>query len=147
MRRVRYALPQPYRDLDHTADLGVAVEGASAEEALARLVLAFAALLAGEGPVAVARDERISVEGEGGLTGIAVALLRELLFRFATEKVLPGACEVIRLDARGAEVVVALGPFDPERHSDGFDIKAVTWHQARFEEADGRWRAQLVFDI
>jgi SHS2 domain-containing protein len=145
---VRYELPQPFQDLDHTADVGVAVEGASAEETLARLVLAFAALLAGGEPVVVARDERLAVASDGGgLTGVAMALLRELLFRFATERILPGACEVLRLDAHGAEVVVGFGSFDLERHADGLDIKAVTRHQARFEEADGRWRAQVVFDI
>ena len=145
---MRYELPQPFQDLDHTADVGVAVEGASAEETLARIVLAFAALLAGGGPVAVACDERLAVASDGrGLTGVAVALLRELLFRFATELILPGSCEVFQLDAHGAEVVIGFGTFDLERHAEGLDIKAVTWHQARFEESDGRWRAQVVFDI
>jgi len=143
---VRYALPQPYRDLEHTADVGVAVEGASAEEALARLVLAYAALLAGGGPVGPGRDEPFTVSARS-YPEIAVALLRELLFRFATERLVPAACEVVRLDARGAEVTVALGPYDPERHAEGLDLKAVTRHAARFEQADGGWRAQVVFDI
>jgi SHS2 domain-containing protein len=37
---VRYALPQPFEDLGHTADVGLRVRGASAGEALARLALA-----------------------------------------------------------------------------------------------------------
>ncbi len=83
---MRYELPQPFQDLDHIADVGVAVEGASAEEALARLVLAFAfaALLAGGG--SVLRRARRAAGGclRRGLTGVAMALLRELLFRFST---------------------------------------------------------------
>jgi SHS2 domain-containing protein len=146
---VRYTLPQPYRDLEHTADAGVMVEGATAGEALARLVLAEAALLSGGAGVDVARDERVTVTGpsSSGYPGIAIALLRELLFRFATERVLAGACEVVRLDEGGAEVVVGFGPFDPERHAEGLDLKAVTRHATRFELTDGAWRAQVVFDI
>jgi hypothetical protein len=71
---VRYELPQPFQDLDHTADVGVAVEGASAEETLARLVLALAALLAGGGPVVLARDERLAVASDGG--GLTIEELR-----------------------------------------------------------------------
>jgi SHS2 domain-containing protein len=145
---VRLALPQPYRDLDHTADVGVAVEGASAEEALARLVLAEAQLLAGGGAVLAGREERLRATAPGGLLEPALALLRELLFRFATQRVIAGWCEVASLSDGAAEVVVGLGAWDPERHAEGLDLKAVTRHAARFERAaDGLWHAQVVFDI
>jgi len=144
---MRLALPQPYRDLDHTADVGVEVTGATAEETLARLVLAYSSLLTGGEAVAPGPDARVAVASQGSLAAVAVELLRELLFRFATERVLPGACEVLRLDETGAEVVVALGPYDPERHAEGLDLKAVTRHGARFEQVDGEWRAQVIFDI
>jgi SHS2 domain-containing protein len=145
---VRYALPQPYRDLDHTADVGVAVEGGSADEALARLVLAYAALLSGGAPVEVAREEQVVVTAPGGGAALALALLRELLFRFAVERLVPGACEVTRLAPDEVEVTVGFGRYDPERHADGLDLKAVTRHAARFERgADGVWRSQVVFDI
>jgi SHS2 domain-containing protein len=143
---VRYSLPQPFRDLEHTADVGVAVEGASPEEALARLVLAYAALLTGGEPVAPERDERIAVPGDG-YVGAALALLRELLFRFAVERVIPAACEPHRIGDTGADVTVAFGRYDPERHTEGLDLKAVTWHAARFEPEGAAWRAQVVFDI
>jgi SHS2 domain-containing protein len=144
---VRLALPQPFEDLDHTADVGVRVEGSTAEEALARLVLAQATLLAGGGPVEATREERVEVAAVG-LEAAAVELLRELLFRFATTRALPAWCEVERLDGAGAAVRLGLGAWDPVAHAEGVDLKAVTWHAARFERApDGRWRAQVVFDI
>jgi SHS2 domain-containing protein len=144
---VRYRSPQPYRDLEHTADVGVEVSGDRPEEALARLLLVEAALLTGGAAVDVRREERLR-SPPGDLPAIAVWLLRELLFRFATERTVAGACEVLSLDAAaGAEVVVEVGPYDPERHADGLDLKAVTWHQAAFEPAGGEWRARVVFDI
>ena len=144
---MRLALPQHFEDLEHTADVGVAVEGASPEEALARLVLAQAALLAGEGEVEALREERIAVQGNGHLE-LAIGLLRELLFRFATERVIAAECEVLALEPSArVEVAVGLGRYDPQLHGEGLDIKAVTWHAARFEELGGRWRAQVLFDI
>ncbi|WP_242361497.1 MULTISPECIES: archease [Anaeromyxobacter] len=144
---MRLSLPQPYEDLGHTADVGVRTRGATAEEALARLVLAFAALAAGGAAVAAEREERVAVEGGPGLAGSAVALLRELLYRLATEALVPAACEVLRVDAAGTEAVVAFGRRDPVLHAEGADLKAVTWHAARLEREGAGWVAQAVFDI
>ncbi len=147
---VRYALPQPYEDLGHTADVGVRVRGATQEEALARLALALGALLsgpdapAGEPPV---REERLAVAGGPGLAGTAVALLRELLFRLATAREVPVEIEVEGVDEERAVASVTFARHDPERHAEGADVKAVTWHAARLEPEGGGWVAQAVLDI
>jgi SHS2 domain-containing protein len=144
---VRYALPQPYEDLGHTADVGVRVRGASAEEALARLALALGALLAGGADAPPEREERLAVAGGSGLAGTAVALLRELLYRFATERLIPTELEVHRVSEGAAEATVAFARYDPVRHAEGVDVKAVTWHAARLEPEAGGWVAQAVLDI
>jgi SHS2 domain-containing protein len=144
---VRLALPQPYEDLDHTADVGVRVRGATAEEALARLALALGTLLTGGEAAPAVREERLAVAGGPGLAGAAVALLRELLFRFATERLVPSEIEVHRADDAGAEATVAFGRWDPVRHGEGVDVKAVTWHAARLEREGDGWVAQAVLDI
>ena len=143
---MRLALPQPFEDLGHTADLGVRVRGATAEEALARLVLALGAVLGGEGAFSPEREERLSVPGGADPAGSAVALLRELLFRFATTRLFPCACEITRVDGARAEGTVAFARWDPDQGL-GADVKAVTWHAARLEpEADG-WVGQVVLDV
>ncbi len=144
---MRHALPQPYEDLGHTADVGVRVRGATAEEALARLALAFGTLVTGGAPAPPEREERIAVRGGPGLAGTAVAFLRELLFRFATAAIVPVEVEVHRAADDGAEATVAFARYDPERHAEGADVKAVTWHAARLEPEAGGWVAQIVFDI
>ncbi len=155
---MRYAIPQPFEDLAHTADVGVRVRGATAEEALARLALALGTLLAGlssgadarEGLSAVERperEERVAVAGGPGLAGTAVALLRELLFRFATERLIPCEVEVHRAGDDGAEATVAFARYDPARHAEGVDVKAVTWHAARLEPEGAGWVAQAVLDV
>jgi SHS2 domain-containing protein len=146
-RRLRYRLPQPFEQIDHTADLGVSVEGANEAEALARLVLALGALLAGGGPAEPRTEERVECAGGPDLCGTALAALRELLYRFATARLIPVECEVLRLDERAAELRVAFAPWDPALHGEGTDVKAVTWHAASFERRGGGWRAQVVFDV
>lgn len=141
------SLPQPFEDLGHVADVGVRVRGASAEEALGRLALTLGALLTGGEPLAVEAEERLAVAGGPGLAGTAVALLRELLFRFATDGVIPAAIQVVRVDEAAAEAQVRWGRYDPERHAEGMDVKAVTWHLALLEHRGGEWVGQAIFDV
>jgi SHS2 domain-containing protein len=144
---MRLRVPQPYEDIGHVADVGIRVHGASPEEALARLALAFATLVTGGGPVAAGADERVEVVGGPALAGTAVALLRELLFRLATRREVPAEIEVHSADERRAVATVAFGRHDPERHAEGADVKAVTWHAARLEREGDGWVAQVVLDI
>lgn len=145
---MRLALPQPFEDLGHTADVGLRVRGASAEEALARLALAFGTLVTGGDAPRPEREERVAASGAGGgLEGAAVGLLRELLYRFATERVVPAEIEVHRVDEGGVEATVGFARYDPVRHAEGADVKAVTWHAARLEPEGDGWVAQVVLDI
>lgn len=144
---MRVRLPQGYEDLSHTADVGVRVRGASAEEALARLALVLGTLItAGDAP-APEREERISSPGGGRLADAAVLFLRELLYRFATDRLLPAEVEIQRVDTNGVEATVAFARYDPVRHAEGADVKAVTWHAARLEREGPGWVAQMVFDV
>jgi SHS2 domain-containing protein len=147
-----YRRPQPYEELDHTADIGVRVEGASAEEALARLVLAFSAVVLGGGEVAAERSIEVRAAA-GEPLGMAVDVLRELLFEFDAHELVPASCEVKSFDERrGALLVVEVGAYDPDRHLEAIELKAITWHDAVFERRDsgrpeGGWVAQIIFDV
>jgi SHS2 domain-containing protein len=144
---VAYALPQAYEDLDHTADLGLRVRGGSAEEALARLALALGTLLTGGEAPAPTLEEQLELRGGPDLAGTAVALLRELLFRFATERLVPARVAVRRVDAAGVDAAVGFARCEPGQHAEAVDVKAVTWHAARLEPDRGGWVAQVVLDV
>jgi SHS2 domain-containing protein len=51
------------------------------------------------------------------------------------------------VDEGGAEATVAFARYDPERHGEGMDVKAVTWHAARLEREGDGWVAQVVLDV
>jgi SHS2 domain-containing protein len=148
---IRYTLPVPFEELDHTGDAAVRVRGRTAEEALARLVLAFAELVTAGAPARVVSERTIEVE-PADRAAQAVDVLRELLFEVETHRLVPQACRVERFEPEaGARVVVELGRFEPEVHGEGLVLKAVTWHEARFERDEAAqnepWWAQIVFDV
>jgi SHS2 domain-containing protein len=143
----RLTLPQPFQELDHTADVGVLVRGDSAEQTLCRLVLALSALLSGGAAVREERELVVEV-APGERVEMAIDVLRELLFRFDSELVLPSSCEALWFDPeRGTQLLVGLGAYDTLAHAEGIELKAVTLHAARFEQEDAEWIAQIVFDI
>jgi len=139
--------PQPFEELEHTADAGVRVRGRDPEETLGRLVLAFAALLTRGG--AVREERRIVVTTEPAERAfMAIDVLRELLFRFDREGLVPASCSVERLDeSEGTVIRVGVGPHDADAHAEGMELKAVTLHGARFEAEAGAWVAEVVFDV
>jgi len=143
----RYRRPQPYEEIDHTADAGVTVRGATAEEALARLVLAYSDLITGGGELA-AGDELVINVDPGDRAAMAIDVLRELLYRFDCERRIPESVEVRRFDPElGTKVFVSLGIYDAELHREGLELKAVTFHAARFEPEGDGWLAEVVFDV
>lgn len=145
-----YDWPQPFEELDHTADVGVRVGGRDADECLARLVLSFTSLILGESdsraleaeatrPLEIAPADRLTM---------AVDVLRELLYVFDTEHVLPVRCVVHRFDETdGVLLELAVAPCDEAAHDDITELKAVTWHDAAFEPHGDGWIAQIIYDV
>ncbi|MEK7704519.1 MAG: archease [Myxococcota bacterium] len=141
------SLPQPFEELDHPADLRIRVRGASAAQTLARLVLAHAALLSGGAPVTSMRQHEITVAGADGLVWVALDVLRELHRCFCLEREIVCRVGVESFSSAGARLVVDVGAYDPSLHVEGHDIKAVTYHAARFEAAGDGYVGEVVFDI
>ncbi len=142
------SLPQPYEPLSHTADAGVRVRGATAEETLGRLVLAFAQQCTGGAPAEPATWRSFEVAGGTDLSVIAVDAVRAIHRVHTTERLIPASVQVSSASPKdGARLRVGFAPFSRERYAEGLDIKAVTYHAARFEPEGGAWVAQLVFDI
>ncbi len=149
-----WVIPQPFETVDHTADTGVLVRGSTREEALARLVLGHAQMLAGGAPVEEESEVVVELEGSDDLSLIGVDTLREMNRLFCTERHIATRVDILQLDAKRVRLKVGVGRYDPERHAEGLDIKAVTFHAARFEIDSGKeaddgddWIAQVIFDV
>jgi SHS2 domain-containing protein len=143
---MRYCLPSPYEELSHTADVGLEARGADAAEACARVALAMAQLQAGGGPVEPREERAIEARGEDRAS-LLVDFCRQVLARFYSERLLLAAVELEEIGETRARARAWFGPFDPERHGEGVDLKAVTYARAALEPSGDGWRATLIFDI
>jgi SHS2 domain-containing protein len=146
---VELHLPQPFTPLEHTADAGVEVHGASAAEALARLVLALAQLESGGGAVEATVERELAVPAADELAVVAIDLLRAVHALFVLEQLIPASVAVLELDEScGARVRLRLGLRDPARHGEGLDVKAVTYHaMALGPDGAGGFVARAVVDL
>ena len=136
-----------YRVLDHTADLALESFAPTPEAALAEAARGLCAQLCDPATVAERRAVALEARGADPETRL-VHFLQEALAAWHLERMLLARFEVEPL---AGDVVRGRGfgePFDPARHEILGELKAVTYHQARFAHgADGLWRAFFVVDI
>jgi SHS2 domain-containing protein len=142
-----WSWPQPFETVDHTSDMGVRVRGASAEETLARLVLGFAELLTG-GPAPVATESvHLEIPASEDPALIAVDALREMHALFCRRRLIALEVADVTWSGESVHLRVVVGPYDPDLHAEGSDIKAVTYHAARFEPNGDELMAQVLLDV
>lgn len=144
---MRFGHPSPYQDYPHTADVGIQVLGSSLEETYARAALAMADLQAGGNSIEPLYWREFSAQGSDQVD-ILVDLCRKILSCFFLENLLLGAIEIISSAPNSVVARGLMGPFDPEKHAEGMDIKAVTYARAKIElVTGGEWEAVLIFDV
>ena len=138
-----------YRVVDHTADLGVEIQAASADQLFAEAALAFADCITEVAKIEarVLRELRVVSDD---LESLLVDWLSELLFIFETKGELFSVMDAEVSRAEKGWQVTASGRgevFDGDRHSLKVPIKAVTYHDLDVTELDGEWSARVIFDI
>lgn len=128
--------------MEHTADLGLAVEAPDPPELFLRAARGMIWLL-DEALPEPEEEIRLSLAADD-LPGLLRAWLRELLFRHEAEGFAVADARFERLDDTGLEARVRGGPAPraPVR-----EIKGVTWHALSAERSGGGWRARVIFDV
>jgi len=136
--------PIEYRELDHTADVAIEVDGAVEEEIYARAALALGQMLAGGGPMTQQVERTIEPAGHDRVSQL-IDLCRDVLAAFYDERLI-----LCAIDVRLGPPFSATGWFtkwDPARHREGVGGRLLTYGGARFEPQGDGWRARLIFDI
>ena len=138
--------PVPFEWLDHTADVGVALDGVDPAQVYARAALAAVALLVGDSPVRPVEERVVEVEGEDRVERL-VSLAGEVIYLWDVEAFVPARVQVTEAGER-VQAILTGETFDPDRHWVEREVKAATYHEASFEAAPGgRWQARLLFDL
>ncbi len=136
----------PYEIVEHTADVGLIVHGATLSELFVNAAEGMFALMAELAGVREREERAIEVEGHDW-GGLLVRWLSELLFFLDSQELLFRRFEVRELAPYRLRALAFGEPIDRERHVLHFAVKAVTKHMLEVRQEDGRWRAQVIFDI
>jgi SHS2 domain-containing protein len=135
-----------FREIDHTADVGIEAEGATPAELFAAAAQGFYSLIAD--PAGVAAKEEISVAASAsGWDELLQAWLSELLAEFNLRGFVGKDCAITRIEAARVHGTVKGEPLDLTRHRFHTEIKAVTYHELKVWQEGGAWRARVIFDV
>ena len=137
---------KPYRQLEHTADLRLRIQGGTLRSLFRNALFAVADLLTDASKVRKVSSQKLKVRGENAEI-LLIRFLREILFLFDTRRFLPRRLEFIRLEDKILEAKIWGEKFSPGRHPLKTEIKAVTYHGLKVERRRGRWVAEVVFDV
>jgi SHS2 domain-containing protein len=135
-----------YCTFDHTADLGLAIRGASEEDLFANAAFAVFDIITDLGRVEPRETRLILVEGDSP-EDLLINFLREILYLYNGERWLLKELRVTRIGERALEAEARGEPFDGQKHEICKEIKAVTYHQAEVRKTPEGWTARVIFDV
>lgn len=139
----------PYRFLNHTADEGLEVSSETLAGLFSDALQGMTDVVTEVDRVETVIERTLDVEA-GRLDLLLLEFLGEALYRFEAHlELFNGARVEVKEGDEGWSVSgVAHGEsLDKARHPMKVMIKAVTYHRLEVEEAEGGWRARVIFDI
>jgi SHS2 domain-containing protein len=132
--------------LDHTADIGLVIYGENLKALLENAGEAFFRLITDLRKVRRRVERRINIGGES-LDRLMVDWLSELLYLHDVENLLFKGFGVESVGKDGLKAIVKGEPFREGVHVIKTEVKAVTYHRIEVRQENGRWRAQIIFDL
>ena len=135
-----------FREIEHTADLGIEIEADTPGDLFRCAGLAlFSLMVSPEG--VEAREEREETVQAEGWEDLLHDWLSRLLRRFLQEGFIATAITIDAIDSTQVHARLAGEKLDYKRHNFETEIKAVTYHQLSVACENGRWRARVIFDV
>ncbi len=133
-----------YRYIDHTADLGIEVNGKTLEELFINIGKAvFETQISGK--VEAKEKKKIELSSES-IEDLFMDWCRELLYHFSVHGFIPQKYEVsIRDTSLTAHVTGDI--FDQNKHTVRMEIKNPTYHNFSLKKTKEQYRATIIFDV
>jgi SHS2 domain-containing protein len=135
-----------YEFIEHTADLGLKVYGDSIEALFVHAAEAFFETILSLESVEEEIERSIEVGAEA-TDELMVSWLDEFVYLHDTEKLVFKRFEITSIGKNQLMAKAWGEKMDPARHEIKSIIKAVTYHQLYVKERNGRWEAQIIFDV
>jgi SHS2 domain-containing protein len=135
-----------YETFDHTADLGLRVRAADLDTLFVEAARGLFAVIV-EDLDSVQPRERLDVRlGPDQREYLLFDWLRRLLAEFDARHLLFSRFTA-HVEDSGLTATAWGEPLDRDRHALDHEVKALTYHGLRVEQADGGWLAELIVDI
>ena len=138
--------PASFKEIEHTADLGVEITAATFLALLAASGEALFALIADPQNIDL-RDEIVVSASGHGPEELLHAWLCELLAQFNIEGFIGKNCAIDQITADRVDGRIRGEKLDLIRHGFRTEIKGVTYHDFRVWQQDGLWHARIIFDV
>jgi SHS2 domain-containing protein len=135
-----------FREIEHTADLGIEVEAETAASLFQCAGLALFSLMVQPAGVEAreVREETVSAEGWEDLLH---DWLSRLLHVFLQDGFIAANITVLDITETCIHARLAGEKLEYERHEFETEIKAVTYHQLSVRQEGGYWKARVIFDV
>ena len=137
---------QPFRILEHTADIGFEAFGATRQEVFANAACALTHLMVDLEAIAPRMEIPLGIEASD-MPSLLVNWLSDILYWFDAEGWLFRDFKFDRFTQRSLAAIARGEKFDRRRHQVKLLVKAVTYHQLDLRVAKEGWRAQVYVDI
>ena len=143
---------QRYKEIEHTADIGVEIYGATLEELFQNAGYALFDTIVDAETIEPVVAHEVHVEGQD-IETLLMNWLRELLFLFSVEQNVYCVFKVQIAGGQNAShpsklaAVLKGEPLDVQKHAFETEIKAITYHQFTVVRQNGHWQARVIFDV
>ena len=135
-----------YEFFDHTADIGIRARGATLAELFTGLARGLTALIAEDSRLEP-REARAIRLSAADAESLLLVWLQELLFWFSAGGFLPAEYSLEEVTPTSLRGTVRGERFDPARHVQGREVKAITRHVLEVARQGGGWQGQVIVDI
>jgi SHS2 domain-containing protein len=135
-----------FREIEHTADLGIEVEADTPGELFRRAGLALFSLMVSLEGVGTHEEREETVQAQGW-EDLLHDWLSCLLHEFLQDGFIAAMITIDEIDSTHIRARLVGEKLDYARHNFETEIKAVTYHQLSVTCEHGRWRARVIFDV
>ena len=139
-----------FREIDHTADIGIEVTGNDLPGLFANALFGMTHILFGDHEPEPVNTIQISLT-EPSLPDLLVSWLSEMNYRLSVGSFFVAEIQRIEIQNNGGgfKLIAQIRGDDIRGFHDQMqtEIKAVTYHQMLVEERQGGWFARVIFDI
>lgn len=135
-----------YEPIDHTADAGFRVRGATLPELFTNAARCLLEMLGESAGVAPERAHEVELAAEGH-AALLRAWLSELLYISYVKRLVVSGVEIQELTESSMRARATGETYDEARHERHAEIKAVTWHDLAVRRTGTGWEGVFILDL